>query len=93
MNILGNEYRIKEITFERGPSWFIGYECHKFLFFTYWKKIKFYDTYRNNFVYYLTLDYTSYEEALAKLKSIVAERKYDEQKRKIKQIIYYEYSG
>ena len=88
MNILGNEYRIKEITFERGPSWFIGYECHKFLFFTYWKKIKFMKNIDLE-IYTSILGYT-YEEALKRLTTIATIRKNINSERKIKQITYHE---
>lgn len=88
MNILGDEYRIKEITFENGPSWFIGYKRYKFLFFTYWKKIKFMKNIDLQ-LYTSILGYT-YEEALKKLTTIVTIRKNIWSKRKIKQITYHE---
>lgn len=88
MNILGNEYRIKEITYENGKSRFIGYEQHKFLFFKYWKKIRFMRNIDLE-LYTSILGYT-YEEALAKLTSIVTIRKNIYTKRKIKQITYHE---
>lgn len=88
MNILGNEYRIKEITYENGKSRFIGYEQHKFLFFTYWKEIKFMKNVDLQ-LYTSTLGYT-YEEALTRLTTIVTIRKNMKLERKIKQITYYE---
>ena len=88
MNILGNEYRIKEITFENGQSHFIGYEHRNFLFFKYWKKIEFISNI-NLGLYSSVLGYT-YEEALSRLTTIVTIRKNMKLERKIKQITYYE---
>lgn len=88
MNILGDEYRIKEITFENGPSWFIGYKRCKFLFFKYWKKIKFMKNVDLQ-LYTSILGYT-YEDALKRLTTIVTIRKNLWSKRKIKQITYHE---
>jgi len=88
MNILGGEYRIKEITYENGQSHFIGYEHRKFLFFKYWKKIEFISNIDLG-LYSSILGYT-YEEALTKLTSIITIRKNINLKRKIKQITYHE---
>lgn len=88
MNILGNEYRIKEITYENGKSRFIGYEQRKFLFFTYWKEIKFMKNVDLQ-LYTSILGYT-YEDALTRLTTIVTIRKNMKLERKIKQITYHE---